>query len=413
MAEQAGPRARGKSKQAQPIRACFFGHFRVTVGDVVVNDSASRARQPWYLLQYLMMHRHQPVTRQQLIEALWPDGNSDQPDKALKNLVYRVRSAFAAKGVPGAQDVVLYRGGNYVLNNDLDWWFDFEEAEAHYRVVLDEARPAGVRMDAALAAIELYRGDFLSEQEYEDWVLPYNTYYRSRFFQCARLALDLLEGTDRVGDREFICNRAVTIDPFSEAFHLAYMRILVEQGKHSTALTHYSKMAEMFFREMGVTPGDELRTLYAELGRGMQTAVTDLQSIKDSLGEDNAGNDAFYCDFEVFRSLYRLEARAAQRAGQAVFVALFTLNDADGPMAESETLTRCMGLLLNLIHECLRRGDVVSRFSPCQYILLLPTITVENATMVVGRVADRFARLSPGPDVALESSVQPLDAIME
>lgn len=116
----------------------------------------------------------------------------------------------------------------------------------------------------------------MSEQEYKDWVLPYNTYYRSRFFQCARLALELLEGTDRVADREFICNRAVTIDSFSEEFHLAYMRILVEQGKHSTALTHYNKMAEMFFREMGVTPGDKLRILYAELGRGLQTAVTDL-----------------------------------------------------------------------------------------------------------------------------------------
>ena len=413
MAEQASDIGLAeKAKWDGHIQVRFLGQFQVQVGDVIINDSTSRARQPWNLLQYLMVSRHKPVTRLQLMEALWPEDSSDQPDKALKNLVYRVRSAFSAKGVPFAQELILSRGGNYVLNNDLDWWIDVEQLGEFYRMALDETAPLRHRIDDALAAIELYQGDFLSEQMHEDWVLPLYTHYRSCFFQAARLALKLLAGTGRLADMEFVCNRVISVDPLSEEFHLEYMRILSAEDKKSTALAHYNQMAQMLFRELGIAPNEELRGLYAEISSRVQTTVTDWQSIKQILCEEDAGNDAFYCDFEVFRSLYRLEVRAAQRAEQDMFVALFTLMNEKGGALEGERLDRCMCLLLNIIHQCLRRGDVVSRFSQCQYILLLPTLTVENAERVAGRVVDRFVRGCPYLDLALEMSVQPLDSTL-
>ncbi len=397
---------------AQEICVRFFGNFQIILGGAVINESSSRAKRPWHLMQYLMVYRHKTVARQQLIDAMWPDGASEQPDKALKNLVYRARTAFAAKGVPFAQDVVLYRSGNYQLNNALPWQFDFERFEALYKKAMSKEASDSQSAEAAMEAIELYRGDFLAEQVYEDWVLPYSTYFRTMFFKCVSHTLALLEKEGRDQEIELVCQRALAIDQFEEGLHLAYMNALIRQNKTQAALSHYNKMADLFFREMGVAPCDELREIYQELSQNLNSAETDLFSIKDALREHEVKNDAFYCDFEVFRSLYRLEARAAERAGQAVFVGLLTLTEDGGETPEGEVLNKNMALLLDTIHKSLRRGDVVSRFSLSQYILMLPTITVENAEMVMARVVSRFGSIEPAPGLRVTGKIQPLNPVM-
>ncbi len=168
----------------------------------------------------------------------------------------------------------------------------------------------------------------------------------------------------------------------------------------------------MFFRELGITPSEELRALYHELSNQLNATQTDLYSIKAALSEPEANDDAFYCDFEVFRSLYRLEARSVERTGQGVFVGLLTLHHTGGTPPQGEMVTKCMALLLKILHQCLRRGDVISRFSLSQYILLLPTITLENAEMVLRRVTDRYGRQPVSDEVTLEMKLQPLDPAM-
>ncbi len=397
---------------AKAIYVRFFGTFQVDVGGRALNESTSRARKPWSLLQYLMVYRNKKVTRQQLMDALWPEGGSDQPEKALKNLVYRVRSAFAALDETFTQDVILYVNGNYQLNNQLVWRLDFEDFERLRALAVKADTPGERSVECAMKAIELYHGDFLADQVYEDWVLPLNTHYRSLFFECVYRALDLLEAAGRDSEIEQVCSRALAIDQFEEELHLAYMNALVRQEKKSVALAHYNKMADLFFREMGVAPGEELRQLYQKLSQELNRTDTDLVAIKEALAERTVDNSAFYCDFEVFRNLYRLEARAAERAGQAVFVGLLSLSRTDEQPLAGEELSTAMATLLTAIHQSLRRGDVVSRFSLSQYILLLPTITVENAEKVLHRVVERYNKLATQPQVTVTGRVQPLDPVI-
>ncbi len=405
------PKSENKQKTT-PIEVRFFGSFHVGIAETVITESSSRAKRPWSLLQYLMVHRNKTVAKQQLIDALWPEDSSDQPEKALKNLVYRVRSNFAASNLPFAQDVILYRGGNYQLNNELHWQLDFEQFEEAYNKMLKPNIESEQSIQYGMQAIELYQGDFLAEQAYEDWVLPYNNYYKAMLFKCVAYVLQQLEDSGRDADIELVCSRALVFDQFEESLHLSYMNALIRQGKKAMALNHYNKMADMFYREFGVTPNEELRELYKELSNSLNSAETDLHTIKDALCESDVTNDAFYCDFEVFRNLYRLEARAAERAGQAVFVGLLTLQHAGDGALEGEALNKSMSILLEAVHYSLRRGDVVSRFSVSQYILMLPTITMENAEMVLKRVADRFDRGNQHQAISLSAKIQPLDPVM-
>ncbi len=407
-----GAKTKNMAKKPPEIEVCFFGGFQIKADSKVINDAASRAKRPWSLLQFLMVNRHKFVTHQQLIEAMWPDETSEQPEKALKNLVYRVRSAFAAKDVPNASQVVLYQGGNYCLNNEFSWKMDFELFDENYDKALNEATPRCEAIEYALFAIELYKGDFLQEQAYENWILQFNTHYRSKYFSLIAVVLNMLKEEGRDDDIEDVCNRAFGIDQFEENIHLEYMQALVRQGKKSTALAHYGRMESMFYSEMGVLPCDELRQLNQELTIAMNNAEADLAAIKELLAEDEVKNQAFVCGFDVFRSLYQLEARAAERAGEMVFVGLLTLRTQDGATPSEEALKKNMPCLLEAVSMSLRRGDVVSMFSSSQYILMLPTITVENAQIVMSRISEQFCPEQNAQAVMLDVKIQPLEPVV-
>lgn len=51
-----------------------------------------------------------------------------------------------------------------------------------------------------------------------------------------------------------------------------------------------------------------------------------------------------------------------------------------------------MDQLLEILAGNLRRGDVVSRYSAAQYVVMLPAANFEDSTMVMDRIVTAFYR---------------------
>lgn len=67
-----------------------------------------------------------------------------------------------------------------------------------------------------------------------------------------------------------------------------------------------------------------------------------------------------------------------------------------------------MGQLRNAIQYSLRRGDVFTRYSVSQYLILLPTISMENCEMVLKRILHNFRINNPHTKVTVTYKMQPL-----
>jgi GGDEF domain-containing protein len=67
-----------------------------------------------------------------------------------------------------------------------------------------------------------------------------------------------------------------------------------------------------------------------------------------------------------------------------------------------------MDNLYDVIKGSLRRGDVFSRFSSTQFVLMLPTLTYENCEMVMERVIRRYKQTYRAKAADIIASVQPL-----
>src|SRR3954454_7098800 len=60
-----------------------------------------RGRHGRVLLAYLVLNRGRPVSRDELIAAIWPDAPPADPAAALRTQLSRLRSALGSKGAPG------------------------------------------------------------------------------------------------------------------------------------------------------------------------------------------------------------------------------------------------------------------------------------------------------------------------
>ncbi|MFV0412737.1 MAG: BTAD domain-containing putative transcriptional regulator [Oscillospiraceae bacterium] len=361
--------------------------------------------KPLALLQYLIAFRKSRLGKQQLIECLWPNGSSNQPEMALKNLVYRIRSKFSEiekiYGAPGVE----YQNGTYHFSEAFEVSSDFENFEDLFNRASSSGVSSKERVSLYGRAISLYRGDFLALQPDQDWVLSLRAYYRSVYLSCIERSLALLEDLALYKDLEALCRKLLATEPFEESLHLAYMQALVQQGKNAAALSHYDYMHELFLRELRTSPSEELHKFAAALQRKTGSAQRDLLSFKERLRESKTPHTAFYRGLEVFRSIYQLTVRSSERTGQPFCLALLTLSERPNTAVTDEEKTDSMQVLLASLHTSLRRSDIVAPFSKNQYILLLPTSTAKNAGLVIDRILQNFNSGTIAPGLVLSSEL--------
>lgn len=393
------------------IHIAMLGEFSITAGDNTISDSTARTHQLWHLIEYLITFRKRDISQEELIGILWPKGEIDNPANALKNLVYRARSALHAHGLPNGRRMIVYKKGLYSWNNTYPCTVDAEEFEQACRRANAEGLTPAQQVTRYQEAIHLYKGDFLPGAKLEPWVIPIASEYRKQYFKCVYWLLGILQSQQQYEDMEQACLHAIAIDPFEETAHRYLIHSLIQQGKQEESMTRYNEVTELLFRELGIGPSTAMRALYREIAKTTHDVQLDLGIIKEDLEETDRIPGAFYCEYEIFKNLYRLEARTAARSGQSVFVVLVTLEDIDGNLLEVKIQNKTMDSLYRIIRENLRKGDVYARFSASQYVMMLPALTMENCVMVMDRVTRRFRYAHRGTRVKIDYKIQPLDPI--
>lgn len=196
-----------------------FGGFAVTVGDDEIPLPAWGSRRARQLCKMLAAAAGQPVPRDQLIDALWPT----EVD----------RERLSARLSVQLSTVRRILGGGIVADR------------ASVRLHLDEIRlDVGDLHRSAEAGdlarvVDLYRGEFLPEDVYEDWAVSARDRARRVFLRAAhRLARDAASN----GDHEqaaHLAGRILTSDPFDEGGHRRLIAALAAVGRLGEARHAY------------------------------------------------------------------------------------------------------------------------------------------------------------------------------
>ena len=381
----------GDSTPARKVSITLLGGFTMNVDEEILTDEVNRSQKIWNVLSYLIVHRDRNVPQSEFIEQFWPDENSSNPVNALKTLLYRVRAML--EPLFGADiDPILSQRGSYSWNRAIECSVDADEFERLCQKAAEARLSDEKRMELYRRADALYRGDFLPKLSNELWTIPITARYHNLYLKSVKEFAALLEKHEAFEEMAAVCMRASLIDQLDEEIHILIARALLRQGKDAAALAHYESATDLLYRNLGVRPSQELRALYTEIMAVEKGLETDLEVIQGDLREAAARPGAFVCEYGFFKEAYRLEARRAARSGQSVHVGLITVSLPDGGVPALNVLGATMDQLLQVMVGNLRRGDVVSKYSGAQFVVMLPAANFEDSTMVMERIVSAFYR---------------------
>lgn len=385
----------------------ILGNLSLTYNEKRISCETNRAKRVWTLLAYLAYHHGRVVSSDELASLLWTEEKgSANPAGALKTTMHRVRATLDLLEPDAGHRLLLYKNGGYIWNPEITVRTDIEEFERLIGAASDDLPDGGE--ENLVQALKLYGGDFCSMQSSESWVIPIATYYHNLYAQALQKVMPLLEKSGRHEEGAAFCRRALAIDPYAESFYQLLMRCLLALDQRSEVVTVYEDMSKLLLSTFGVMPDQESRTLYREALRTVNRHTLSPDTLQEQLQEIGPVSGALLCDYDFFKMLYQAKARMIARSGDAIHVVLLTVKGRMRKELARRSLEIAMDNLENHIRGSLRKGDVITRCSASQFVIMLPQANYENSGMVCRRFIDSFNRQYPHSPIQIDYFVQPL-----
>ncbi len=363
-----------------------LGRFDVIKDGQSLVLSSSGSKKIWELYKFMLAHREMSFTPEALMDQLWVSEEYSDLRSTLRRQMHRLRRTLFEEECKEHERTLLFSNGYYRWNDKVSVHLDadsFEDLIKHGDG-LKETAPQNA-LEVYQTALNLYHGDYLPDCVDQHWVFSIRNHLRRLFLRTVLNVIELLKGKGAYDEILPLCQKAIKIDVYEEAFHLSMMDALLNRGDQKQALEHYEYITGFYYREMGVKPSEEMRGIYKRMLKTQTTVQVD-DNLYEALESNVSMENAFYCEPEVFKSIYELEKRRSQRSGASFSIGVITAVSQRGDTPSQEEL-RKKQLQLKLM-ERLRKGDSLTRWNENQFVVLLPGVDGPLLENVLHRVLD-------------------------
>jgi DNA-binding SARP family transcriptional activator len=196
-----------------PLRVYTFQTFDVLKRDRPLRAGSKTPRRVFELLQAIAALGPRTVSRERLLDALWPQCERGTAQHSLDSALHRLRKLLG-------DDAVLIEDARVSLAKNRVWI----DVEAFERLT-EEARLRSLETDASAVAghvdkaLTLYAGHFLDEEREQRWMLPTRERLRSRLERLVTWAGTYWEEQGDIAQARELYQRAVELDPRAATFY--------------------------------------------------------------------------------------------------------------------------------------------------------------------------------------------------
>jgi predicted ATPase/DNA-binding SARP family transcriptional activator len=244
---------------ARGLRVRMLGGFTVWVGEHQVTDSAWRLRKAKSLVKLLALAPSHRLHREQVTDLIWEDSEPEAASNSLHQVLHVARRALEATG-PDSFHYLHLQADIISLCPQEPLWVDVEAFEGAAAKARHSQDPS-----AYLAALNLYQGDLLPEDLYEDWAAHRREMLRQ---QCLSLLIELAqlyEDKKDYAQAVEALGRVLTADHAHEVAHRGLMRLYALMGLRQQALRQYQLLRETLQRELEAETDLESQQLYQDI----------------------------------------------------------------------------------------------------------------------------------------------------
>jgi predicted ATPase/DNA-binding SARP family transcriptional activator/DNA-binding CsgD family transcriptional regulator len=248
----------GEKRKA--VRVWLLGGFRVSVGSRTISQDSWRLRKAAALVKLLALTPSHRLHREQAMDLLWPDLGRRAASNNLRQALHAARSVLDP--AMGAR-YLASEDESLVLCPKDDLWVDVDAFEAA------AATARGLREVATYrAALDLYEGDLLPEERYEEWTEGRRNELRQLYLALLVELAGLYEVRREHESAIELVRKATAEQPTLEEAHVALMRLYALSGRPERALAQYERLRDSLSIGLGTLPAAFSSRLRDEIATG-------------------------------------------------------------------------------------------------------------------------------------------------
>ena len=259
MGQSAGAPAGGKP---ETVRIGLLGGFAVSVGDRTMWKDAWRLRKAASLVKLLALAPGHRLHREQVMELLWSDLGRMAASNNLRQALYTARQVLKPDSPDGSR-YLASQDESLMLCPEDSLWVDVEAFEQAASTARGSREPTAYE-----AALELYAGELLPTDRYEEWAEQHRRRLRETYLS---LFLGLARLHEEQADHESAAEalrRLISEEPIREEAHVSLMRLYALSGSKGEALAQYAQLEEILAKKLDTEPAASSRALREEIAAG-------------------------------------------------------------------------------------------------------------------------------------------------
>jgi DNA-binding SARP family transcriptional activator len=232
---------------ADPVYVDDLGRLVIWVGSQEIPGTTIR-RKALALLCFLLAQPKMSATRDQVLDALWPDQDPEQAANSLHQTVYFLRRVFEPEYVEDLSPGYLHHDPDVLwLDSDL-----ITSRSHEYRRIAASIGALATPAQAERVS-EIYSGRFALDFTYEEWAAPIRDSMHARYLEIVERAVTHDADTGQIDRAMHLAQRAIEIDPQLDEVEKTVIRLYTLVGAYAAAAEQYGHYS-LGQRDLGLDP---------------------------------------------------------------------------------------------------------------------------------------------------------------
>ena len=391
------------TKKKTKIYVQMLGGFSLTVGDKILDLGNNSKANFLKLTEIVMLRGFGGVSKRDLIDGIFGHKALLDENNSLNNLLHQARTQLKKAGMPGKKIIDGKRGVySPEIHPDYEYVLDVQEFEDICIKAKNEKKEEK-KLSLYRKAFAVYKGELLPEFATDYWVILESVRLKRLYDDVIDFLGKHYKNKEEYEELFELYDKANKIYP-DNGWQIEMIDALILRKDYKTAYELYTKCAHYYQDELEVPIPEALRSCYDRLSDNVRVVTDDIRQIqanivrkdeklKSEMGAKKLG--AYLCPFTSFIDVYHVLRRNLERRGSSIFMMLCTLVDYEGkPIHNQDKLNARAEILEQSLSEGLRKGDVYTKYSPSQYLILLIGTKREDCAIIYQRISRRVKELA-------------------
>lgn len=381
----------------------MFGQFSISFfnSDGIVktiDDKIIPSVKMWSMLSYLIVNRNRLITSEEVIDAIWNNKEISDPSNTIKTLLFKIRKAFIAIGITNPKKIITFSQGTFIWDKSITIITDIDEFEQLYNKSMNKNEVLCTK--DLYRAIEIFKGDFMPQSISQLWAQSLNLFYHSKFLKLStKIISEIIKNDNNYEQAIALCEKAISIEPYDEMLNKLLIVSFLNSGDVWSAKNHYQYFEKICFDFLGAVPTKLITDLYPIIQKALQPEFKNTAEIKKNL-EEKLPCGAFYCEYAVFKEIYRVMARSRDTQNN-LHLGIVEITNYDQLKKCINILNTNVENLIKYFSISLRIGDVLTRATKDKLLILISNIDENNFQKVIKRLIVNYKKVYPYSKVKL------------